>query len=116
VKLLLKITVPGVHTEQLGARNQPWDAQVRNCVRVALHNCDPTAPTQTCGVEARWFVGPSYYRRDIDNFRVKPVLDSLTAEGFWPDDNIEYVRRLLSEVELVASSQEERLEVTVYGL
>ena len=67
-------------------------------------------------IEARWFVGPARYRRDLDNFRIKPVLDSLTAEGFWPDDNVQYVRRLLTEVELVPTAGDERLVVTIRAL
>src|SRR5688572_29037201 len=112
--VLLKIAVPGIHTEQLGARNQPWDNRVRECVREALRSGPPVEPADVYALDVRWFVGPSYYRRDLDNFRLKPVLDSLTAEGVWPDDNVRYVRRILSEVELVNSAAEERLQVTVY--
>lgn len=116
LKQLLRFSVPGVHTEKLGAANQPWDARVRDGVRQALEGGTPSSKFAWYAVHCRWFIGPAPYRRDIDNLRVKPVLDSLTALGFWRDDNVEYVRRLDSDVELVASPERERLEVIVYGV
>jgi hypothetical protein len=112
----VSIEIEGVHTEQLGAENQPWDRLVHERVRAALRAAAPSASSLPYALEARWYVGPARYRRDLDNFRINPVLDSLTAEAFWPDDNVRYVRRLLTEVELVASPSEERLVVTVYTL
>ena len=114
MKPLLRITVSGIHTEQLGAKNQPWDLRVRESVQEALRGQQPDAHG-SYALDVRWCVGPAHYRRDLDNFRLKPVLDSLTAEGFWPDDDVQHVRRIVSEVELVELPEEERLEVTVYG-
>ena len=112
---LLRITIPGVHTEQLGSKNQAWDARVRDCVRQALRERGPCNARDWYAVHVRWFVGPVHFRRDLDNFRLKPILDSLTGEGFWPDDNVTYVRRILVEAEPVGSQAEEHTEVTVHG-
>ena len=115
MKALLRINVSGIHTEQLGAKNQPWDARVRKSVLEALRNGRASEAHRWYALDVRWFAGPAPYRRDLDNFRLKPVLDSLTAEGFWPDDDVQHVRRIVSEVELVESPDQERLEVRVYG-
>jgi len=118
LRALVEFTVPGVHTEKLGSGNQDWDTKVRNKVREAIA---PLTLPQQCAwfaVTAKWFVVPARYRRqdpDLDNFRIKPVMDSLTRLGFWEDDNVQFVRRIGSEVAFVSSADDRRLEVTIYG-
>ena len=113
--------MPGIATEQLGARNQPWDTRVAEAVGEALG--PPPAPARVAAggppalyaVHLRWYVQPASYPRDLDNLRLKPILDSLTRWGFWPGDDVQRVRALYSEAALVASADEQRVEVTVYG-
>ena len=112
---LLRVTVPGVQVETVGARNQPWDRPVRMRVGEALVDLPAPDGFAWYSVEARWFVRSDGRRRDLDNFRIKPALDALTEAGFWPDDNIQYVRRVVSEAVLIDQHAEERLELTVYG-
>ncbi len=112
---LLRFTVPGIHVEQYGAKNQPWDSRVRECARAAIASWSPHSQHGWYAAHARWFVAPTFYRQDIDNLRIKPVLDSLTAEGVWPDDNVQFVRRIVSEVELIGDALDQRLEIVVYG-
>ncbi len=113
---VLRIVVPGVHTEKLGAANQPWDEKVRGCVQAELVRRLPRKSYEWYEIEAGWFALPTQYPRDLDNFRIKRVLDALTAEGFWPDDSVRWVRRIESRVEFVGHASEERLEASVYGV
>jgi hypothetical protein len=115
---LVSLTVAGVHTERLGSGNRSWDDRVAEAVR---REC--SAPViQEAGryrwfaLHARWFVHETYYRRDLDNFRLKPVLDNLTVACFWPDDHVAHVRAIYSEACPAAPSESERLEVAVYGV
>jgi Holliday junction resolvase RusA-like endonuclease len=115
---LVSLTVAGVHTEQAGSRNRAWDDRVAEAVR---RTC--SAPViQEAGryrwfaLHARWFVQETYYRRDLDNLRLKPVLDNLTVACFWPDDHVAHVRAIYNEACPAAPSESERLEVTVYGV
>ncbi len=115
---ILGFTVPGIHTEKLGAANQPWDATVAAIVADACSGITkPAVGTyRWFAVYLRWHVQPAYYRQDLDNYRLKPILDRLTAEGLWPDDQVRYVRAIYSEAVLVESSDEQRVEVAVYGI
>jgi hypothetical protein len=112
---LLQVVVPGVQTEMLGAGNQPWDQAVRMWIGQALADRPARKVFSWYSIEARWFVYSGGRRRDLDNFRIKPALDALTEASFWPDDNIFYVRRIVSEAVLVGERAEERLQFTVYG-
>ena len=115
---LVSLIVAGVHTEQAGSRNRPWDDLVSEAVR---REC--SAPViQEAGryrwfaLHARWFVHETYYPRDLDNLRLKPVLDNLTVACFWPDDHVAHVRAIYNEACPAAPSESERLEVSVYGV
>src|SRR5262245_31708827 len=114
---LLSFTVPGIHTEKLGAANQPWDARVASVVTEACRGLTMPAPGayRWYVVHLRWFVLPTHYRQDLDNYRLKPILDRLTAEGFWPDDHVRFVRAIYNGAELVDSVNQQRVEVSVYG-
>lgn len=115
---VVSLTVVGVHTERLGSGNRPWDDRVAEAVRRA---CSPPV-IQEAGryrwfaLHARWFVHKTSYRRDLDNLRLKPVLDNLTVACFWPDDHVAHVRAIYNEACTAAPSESERLEVTVYGV
>jgi Holliday junction resolvase RusA-like endonuclease len=115
---VLCLVIPGIHTEQTGSRNQRWDIRVAEAVRKACHDIDTSqvATFQWYAVHLRWFVGPRRHRLDLDNFRLKPVLDSLTAVGLWPDDTVHHVRAICSEAHILRPGGTERLEVTVYGV
>ena len=114
MKGLLRVEVAGVHSEVYGAGNQEWDARVRAAVEAALASQRPDRALWY-EVEASWFVVLGR-RRDIDNFWLKPVLDVITeSEYLWPDDTVDYVRRVDSRVEGVEEEGEERLVVIVSG-
>ena len=66
-------------------------------------------------VHVRWFVKPEYDRQDLDNLRLKPILDCLTAKRLWPDEDVRYVRAIYAEAVLVEAVQAQRAEVTVFG-
>lgn len=122
LQALLTFTVPGIHTEKLDSRNQEWDTKVRERVREATRSVDLLQIRQTYtwfAVHVKWFVAPASYsghNPDLDNLRLKPVLDSLTRLRFWKDDNILFVRRIVSDAELVSSRDEQRVEVSIFGL
>jgi Holliday junction resolvase RusA-like endonuclease len=115
---LLDLVVKGVHTEQLGKGNQPWDQEVAQAVMDACEGISMPTPGHYAwyAVHLRWFVKPVVYRRDLDNLRLKPILDALTKRGFWPDDNMTFVRALYNEAVLLDTGDEERVEVSVYGV
>jgi hypothetical protein len=115
---LVSFTVAGVHTEQLGSRNRPWDDRVAEAVRRACSApvVEEAGRYQWFALHARWFVHKTYYRRDLDNLRLKPVLDNLTVACFWPDDHVAHVRAIYNEACPAAPSESERLEVAVYGV
>ena len=113
---VLVIEVPGIHSELLGALNKPWDERVRGCVRQSLGEHGSLKWDGLYSyfeLEVSWFAVPS--KKDLDNFRLKPVLDALTREGFWSDDSIKFVRRIDQKVEFVATKEQERLAIMVYG-
>jgi hypothetical protein len=115
---LVSLTVAGVHTEKLGSGNRPWDDRVAESVRRAC-SAPVIAEAGRCrwfALNARWFVHETYYRRDLDNLRLKPVLDNLTVACVWPDDDVAHVRAIYNEACPAAPSESERLEVTVYGV
>ncbi len=114
---LLSFPVEGIHIEKYGAGNQAWDARVASCVGKACSALPDGGRNRHAwyAVHVRWFVAPTSYRQDLDNLRLKPILDQLTAAGFWPDDNVQVVRAIYSEAASVPSEKEERVEVTVYG-
>lgn len=117
---LVSFTIQGVHTELLGSGNQVWDRKVALAIGESLQLRE-TIVTEILWyvLHVRWLAWPPQgkRRKDLDNFRLKPILDHLTASKvFWPDDNINYVRAIYSEVDLIGSSEEQRVEVTVYGI
>ena len=79
---LLVIRVPGIHSESMGAGNRRWDELVGQRVRKSLLK---QAAPQWDGslshleLQVSWFAIPG--KKDLDNLRLKPVLDALTREG-----------------------------------
>ncbi|SRR6266540_150307 len=118
VEQLLHFSVEGVHIEQLGSGNQPWDQKVAQAVAIACSQIvmPPADRYAWYAVHLRWFVQPRAYRRDLDNLRLKPILDRLTALGFWPDAKMEYVRAIYNEAVLIGAGGHEQVEVRVYGV
>lgn len=110
-------TIDGIHTEQAGSKNQDWDRKVADTVASCYQQSVLPAPGQHewYAVQLRWFAKSTHYRRDLDNLRLKPILDSLTRIGFWPDDHIQYVRAIYSEAVTIAPDEGERVEVAIYG-
>ena len=115
---LVCFTVPGIHIEKYGSANQEWDAKVAEIVRAELAG---SAKARECGpawyaLHIKWYVVPMSNPQDLDNLRLKPILDALTAQGLWPDDNVKYVRAIYSEAALVDHKRDQRVEVTIYGI
>jgi hypothetical protein len=113
---ILAFTVEGIHSEQSGSGNQPWDSKVAEAVSGACGRARLPAPDSPgwYAVHLRWFVSLSPHRRDLDNLRLKPIVDELTRSGLWPDDSVCYVRAIYNEAAVVGDAREERVEVTVY--
>ena len=114
---LISFSINGIHTEKLGSRNQPWDLKVSKIVSKEFSKINVNSHDQYLwyAVHFIWFVKPSH-RRDLDNLRFKPILDSITTSGFWPDDNIKYVRSIYNEVVLIKNKNNEHVEVEIYGI
>ncbi len=115
---ILRFTVPAIHIEKYGSANRGWDALVGQTVQDAFTKC-PVAqsePFKWYAVHLKWFVMPMYYPQDLDNLRLKPVLDALTSAGLWPDDHIEHVRAIYSEAYPVKMGEQQRLEAIIYGI
>ena len=114
---ILALTVEGIHSEQFGSGNQLWDSKVAEAVSGACSQVGVPASGsyEWYAIHFRWFVRPSPYRRDLDNLRLKPIVDRLTESGLWPDDSVHYIRAIYNEAILVEDAREERVEVTVYG-
>jgi len=114
---LISFPVFGIHVETYGSANQPWDNDVAKAVLEACTECKMELPWQNewFAIQLRWFVVPGR-RRDLDNFRLKPILDCITRAGAWSDDDVTHVRAIYNEAHLAGSLEEQRVEVTVYGL
>ena len=126
--LVVELTIPartlrnprysGLQTEQYGSRNAAWDDHVRKHVREQLQVREK-AETDFAffEVESIWNAFPDLdYRRDLENFRLKPILDAITETGaVWPDDNLRYVRRIVRDLVMVKSTNAEQVVIRVYG-
>ncbi len=114
---ILSFTVPGIHFEKLGAWNQPWDRAVAQAIEQAWSRIDPSrlGAFEWYAVHLRWFVWPRHDRQDLDNLRMKPILDCFTAKRLWRDDDVRHLRAIYSEVALVQKTAEQRVEVAVFG-
>ncbi len=116
---LLRFTVEGVHSYQQGAGDQDWGKHVAKAVGQACASKKPFAPVPAWyAVHLRWFAmrPQGKQRKDLENFHLRPISDRLIVEGFWPEDNINYLRAIYSEVVLVDKATDQRVEVVVYGI
>ncbi len=113
LRRIIRFRVPGIHSETLGSANVPWDLRVVDVVSDACIGVAPGDKDAWYVVHLRWFARPGG-RKDLDNLRLKPILDQLTGR-IWPDDNIRYIRAIYNEVMFVDQHQEERVEVSVWS-
>jgi hypothetical protein len=117
-ELLLRFSIRGIHSEKFGGAHRPWDLKVADAVLEACRKSHSVDALHFAwfAVYLSWSVIPDLYRRDLDNFRLKPILDCLTRGTVWPDDSIKYVRAIYNEVRFVEKVEEEQVEVSVYGM
>ena len=116
--LLKQFTIPGIQTEKVGGRNQPWDQKVH--AKVSAEFAAFTRPIQPFSyyeVESVWHVFVQSFPRDVNNMRIKPVLDAITeTKKLWTDDCIPHVRTVSRHAIPVAAVAQEQVEVLVYGV
>jgi Holliday junction resolvase RusA-like endonuclease len=109
---VVHFVIRGVHFEKYGAANQPWDNKVAQAVDDVWKQTTPAQGTcEWYALYLRWFVMPEYPRQDLDNLRLKPILDSLTRKHLWPDDDVRYIRAIYSEAVLVTDASDQHVEV-----
>lgn len=115
--LITEFEIDGIHTEQLGAKNQPWDNKVTETVFRAFSDYALEGEFEWFEVETVWYVFIRPYRRDLDNFRLKPILDAVTkTRRVWTDDHFPIVRNVHRSGIEASSPAEERVVVRIYGM
>ena len=116
--LLVRFKIPGIHFECLGSGNQLWDSKVHRIVARKLASFSMPGPMEWFDVESTWHLaGPKgKSRRDVDNLRIKPVLDAVTsAQKIWRDDCFPPVRRVNRRGVLAPDKASQHVVIRIFG-
>lgn len=116
--LLRRFKIAGIHFETYGSANQPWDQKVGLAVVRAFKNFALPAGIGHFEVESTWYVSqPKGKRRDVDNLRIKPALDAITATGrVWKDDCFPILRKVNRRALAVPTAADEHVVIRLYGI